>query len=217
LGTPAASRRLFLQCCAAIVLGAPGCAALGRNTRVAYTFINDPPPEAYRPILDALVAAVLPSELADFPVVPSQVARRLLTLYDLEGDSRFLIVQKMLLYFEETDLFPNALPLIGQERLALDARERGLNFDELVEKKEALDRSLYRDFAARGDAAERRFSALTLQRQREYLNLWNRSEFLARRQFYFSVRALVMIAAYSMDDVWAAIGYDGPLLTRSRV
>lgn len=216
-GTPEASRRLFLQCCAALVLAAPGCAALGRKTRLAYTFINDPPLEAYRPVLDALVAAVLPSERADFPVTPSEVATRLLTLYQLESDSRFLSVQKMLLYFEQTDLFPNALPLIDRERLAIDAHEHRLDLDALLKRKEALDLSRYGDFAARDQAAELRFSALTLQRQREYLNLWNRSEFLVRRQFYFSVRALVMIAAYSMDEVWTAIGYDGPVLPRSRV
>jgi hypothetical protein len=173
--------------------------------------------EAYRPVLDALVAAVVPSEHADFPVTPSEVATRLLALYQLESDSRFLSVQKMLLYFEQTDLFPNALPLIEQERIAIDALEHGLNLEALLKRKEALDVSRYADFTARNPAAELRFSALTLQRQREYLNLWDRSEFLVRRQFYFSVRALVMIAAYSMDEVWAAIGYDGPVLPRSRV
>jgi hypothetical protein len=216
-GSPAASRRLFLQCCAAIVLAAPGCAALGRRTRLAYTFINDPPVEAYRPVLDALVAAVLPSERADFPAAPSDVATRLLTLYQLETDPRFLTVQKMLLYFEETDLFQDALPLIHQERLAIDAQERRLDLDALLETKAAVDRSLYAGFTARDESAEHRFSALTLPRRREFLNLWNTSEFLVRRQFYFSVRALVMIAAYSMEDVWAAIGYDGPLLRQSRV
>jgi len=200
-----------------MVLGASGCARLGRRTRLAYTFINDPPLEAYRPVLNALVSAVLPSERADFPAGPPAVATRLLTLYDLETDPRFVMVQRMLLYFDETDLFSDALPLIGQERLAIDAQEHSVNLDELLEKKKAFDRSLYADFATRGHAAERRFTALTLTRQREYLNLWNRSEFLVRRQFYFSVRALVMIAAYSMDDVWTAIGYDGPVLSRSRV
>jgi hypothetical protein len=215
-GTSAASRRLFLQCCAALVLGAPGCTVLGRSTRLAYTFINDPPLEAYRPVLDALVAAVLPSERNEFPVAPSKVSARLLTLYQLESDPRFLTVQKMLLYFEQTDLFSHALPLIDQERVAIDAQEHHLDFDALLKRKEALEGSLYADFTAHDNTSERRFSALTLQRQREYLNLWNRSEFLMRRQFYFSVRALVMIAAYSMDEVWPAIGYDGPVLPRSQ-
>jgi len=194
-----------------------GCAPLGRSTRLAYTLINDPPLEAYRPVLDALVATVLPSERADFPVAPPAVAARLLTLYDLETDARFVMVQRMLLYFDEMDLFSDAFPLIGHERVAIDAVEHRVDFDELLEKKETFDRGLYSDFATRGHAGERRFTALTLARQREYLNLWNRSAFLVRRQFYFSVRALVMIAAYSMDDVWAAIGYDGPVLPRPRV
>jgi hypothetical protein len=216
LGQPGVSRRLFLRCCAALALAAPGCAALAPRTRLAYTFINDPPLEAYRPVLDALVGAVLPCERPDFPVSAPQAGTRLLTLFQLDTDSRFLAVQKMLLYFEEIDLFPYAFPLMRDERLALDARERGLDVDALLGRKEALERSRYSQFARQELGAERQFSALTLERRRDYLSLWSRSEFLVRRQFYSSARALAMIAAYSMDEVWAAIGYAGPVLPRSR-
>jgi len=51
---------------------------------------------------------------------------------------------------------------------------------------------------------------------RAYLDLWRRSGFLLKQQFYASARALVMISAYSMEVVWPAIGYDGPLLPRRR-
>lgn len=215
-GQPEASRRLFLRCCAALALAAPGCAALAPRTRLAYTFINDPPVEAYRPVLDALVGAVLPCERPDFPLSAQQAGARLLTLFRIETDSRFLAVQKMLLYFEEIDLFPYTLPLREDERLAMDARERGLDVDALLSRKDALDRSLYSRFARQEPGARSQFSALALERRREYLSVWRESEFLVRRQFYSSVRALAMIAAYSLDEVWAAIGYPGPVLSRPR-
>jgi hypothetical protein len=196
------------------MVAAPGCAGLAPRTRLAYILINDPPVEAYRPVLDALVAAVLPCERAEFPVTAHDVGTRLLTIFDLETDPRFLAVQKMLLYFDETDLFPHRLPLMAGERVAMDARERGLDVTAILEQKEAADWRLHASFALEDDAG-RRFTALPLERRREYLDLWNRSEFLMSREFYASIRALVMIAAYSMDPVWAAIGYDGPFVARS--
>lgn len=97
-----------------------------------------------------------------------------------------------------------------------EAQQRSVDLDELLNRKAAFDQTLYADFCRRHDAAPQKFTALSVGRRRAYLNLWNRSDFLVRRQFYSSVRALVMIAAYSMDEVWAAIGYQGPLLPRSR-
>lgn len=73
--------------------------------RLAYTFINDPPLEAYRPVLDALVGTVLPCERTDFHASASDVGARLLTLFQLETDPRFLAVQNMLLYFDQTTSF----------------------------------------------------------------------------------------------------------------
>ena len=207
---------MFLNACAAIALSAPGCAALSSRTRLAYAFVNDPPLTAYRPTLDALVATVLPFERSDFPPTASQVSSRLLNLFQLETDARFLAVQKMLLYFEETDLFPYVQPLMRDERVAADAMERGIDTAADVAGKEALDARLYSEFASHDTGASRRFSELALARRREYLALWQRSDFLMKRQFHASVRALVMIAAYSMDDVWTAIGYAGPMLPRTK-
>ena len=58
--------------------------------------------------------------------------------------------------------------------------------------------------------------SLALGQQREYVDLWRRSGFLVKQQFYASARSLVMISAYSMEEMWAAIGYDGPVLSRTR-
>jgi hypothetical protein len=62
----------------------------------------------------------------------------------------------------------------------------------------------------------RRFVDLSVERQRDYLQLWSTSAFVVRRQFHAAARALIMISAYSLDDLWQAIGYDGPLVERRR-
>ena len=78
------------------------------------------------------------------------------------------------------------------------------------------DRQLADAFAhSRGDGLPN-FSALRLVQQREYFDLWRQSGFLVKQQFYASARSLVMISAYSMEEVWTAIGYDGPLLPLKR-
>jgi hypothetical protein len=122
----------------------------------------------------------------------------------------------MLLYFDEVDLFTYGLPLAGAELSATDARERGMDSNALIARKEANDRRLYGAFVARDPASVKTFRSLNVERRREYFALWSRSDFLVRRQFYSSARALAMIAAYSMDDVWPAIGYDGPILPRAQ-
>jgi hypothetical protein len=215
-GQAGINRRVFLQCCAAVALAAPGCATLGLATRSAYTFLNDPPLEAYRPVLDALMAAVLPCEHTDFPLSARDAAARVLTLFQLETDSRFAAVQRMLLYFNDTDLFTYGLPLVAEELIATDAREHGVEPNALLARKEASDRSLYAAFVAQDPAPVKTFTSLSIERRREYFTLWSRSDFVVRRQFYSSARALGMIAAYSMDDVWPAIGYGGPLLPRTQ-
>lgn len=212
-GQGGVSRRLFMQCCAAIVLAAPGCTGLTTRTRAAYTFLNDPPLEAYEPVLDALIAAVLPCERADFPLAAGDVRARLLTIFRLEADSRFVAVQKMLLYFDQTDLFQYAPPRLTEEETE-DVVERRGDHDALVAGKEAADRRMFAEFTRSGVAGET-FGRLSVARRRAYLSLWNRSEFLVRRQFHSSARALIMITAYSMDAVWPSIGYQGPIVPKS--
>jgi hypothetical protein len=60
-----------------------------------------------------------------------------------------------------------------------------------------------------------RFTQLDLDAQRAYLRAWSQSERPVQRQFYRSIKTLVVAAAYSMDAMWHVIGYEGPLLARS--
>lgn len=145
----------------------------------------------------------------------AQVEARLLRLFELEQDPRFLAVQKTLMVFEQTDLFAELAP-VDAELTVRDARERRLDVATIVADIRRHDRRLADAFArSRGDGPLL-FSALGLGQQREYVDLWRRSGFLVKQQFYASARSLVMISAYSMEEVWAAIGYDGPVLDRTR-
>jgi hypothetical protein len=211
----ALSRRTFLSSCSALALSFAGCARLSPLTRAAYALVSDPPFAAYKAVLAGIVRAVLPFERSDFPVTPAQVEARLLRLFELEQDARFLALQKTLVFFEQTDLFADLAP-VDAELTARDARERGLDVAAVVSALRQQDRQLADAFAhARGDGSPN-FSALRLVQQREYFDLWRQSGFLVKQQFYASARSLVMISAYSMEEVWAAIGYEGPLLPRTR-
>ena len=43
---------------------------------------------------------------------------------------------------------------------------------------------------------------------------WARSEHPERRRLYGSLKALVLMPAYSLPELWRAIGYDGPARAR---
>lgn len=215
LPAAAVSRRAFLSSCSALALSLAGCARLSPQTRSAYALLSDPPFPAYHTVLAGIIRAILAFERPEFPVTPAQVEARLLRLFELEQDPRFLALQKTLMFFEQTDLFADLAP-VDAELTARDARERGLDVAAAVSAMRQQDRRLAETFArARGDGPSS-FSALPLAQQREYVDLWRRSGFLVKQQFYASARSLVMISAYSMEEVWAAIDYEGPLLSRPR-
>ena len=180
---------------------------LGPDTRSAYVLLTDPPLGDYEQILRALIRTVLPCEQKVFPVTVAQVQARLLRMFQLERDPRFLLLQRSFVLFDQTDLFPHFQPLAGEEhQLRVEPEGPDPAFaDDLTH-----DREVYATFA--GAAAPTRFISLTLDRQREYFDLWRRSRFLLRREFHATSRSLVMITAYSMAEVWQAIGYAGPLL-----
>jgi len=164
--------------------------------------------------LAGIIRAVLPFERSDFPVTPAQVEAQFLRLFERTGRA-FSSAAEDAVFFEQTDLFADLAP-IDAELTVRDARERGLNVAAVVSAMRRQDRQLADAFAhSQGDGASH-FSALRLAQQREYFDLWRRSGFLIKQQFYASARSLVMISAYSMEEVWAAIGYEGPLLPRTR-
>jgi hypothetical protein len=205
----ALTRRRFLACCSALAAAGTGCASLAPDMRSAYALVVDPPLADYEPILRALIGTVLPLEVPAFPVTGQQVEARLLRLFRLERDPRFLLLQRSFVLFDQTDLFPHFAPLANEERIV---EGRGAKNEGRGTKDEGKthDGDLYARFAGHGAPA--RFTALPLDRQREYFDLWRQSRFLLRREFHATARSLVMVSAYSMPETWAVIGYAGPLL-----
>ena len=202
------TRRQFLACCSALAVSGSACATLGPDTRSAYALLTDPPLDDYEPILKALIQTVLPCERPDFPVTVTQVHERLLRIFQLESDPRFLLLQRSLVLFDQPDLFPHLLPLMQEER-RLRAGHGTRPAAEAFADDLTHDRDLYNAFA--GASGATRFTALALDRQRAYFDLWRRSRFLLRRAFHATSRSLIMISAYSMDETWPVIGYAGPL------
>jgi hypothetical protein len=213
-GAAAISRRTFLACSSALALAYVGCAPLTPNTRSAYTLITDPPLDQYSAILGGLIQSILPCEDSEFPLTVDAIRSRLLTLFRLENDPRFLDLQRALVFFDQTDLFTHRLAPVESEAVALDAAARGLDLAATLDQRHAHDARLYARFIATEDAA--RFARLSIDRQREYLDMWRASGYPTKRQFYASARSLVMISAYSMDSLWTVIRYPGPLLHHDR-
>src|ERR1700692_4799806 len=100
LPAAALSRRTFLSSCSALALSFAGCARLSPQTRSAYALLSDPPLTAYHEVLAGIIRAILPFERREFAVTPEQVEARLLRLFELEEDPRFLALQKTLMFFE---------------------------------------------------------------------------------------------------------------------
>ena len=204
----AITRRQFLACCSALSAAAGvACSTATRDTRSAYALVTDPPLADYEQILDGLIRTVLPLELPAFPVTGAQAKARLLDLFHLERDSRFLLLQRSFMLFEQTDLFPHSAPLSGESHHteAQGTRDGGSRRRDDV----AHDVALYARFERGG--APLRFTRLAIDRQRDYFDLWRQSRFLLRREFHATARSLVMLTAYSMAETWAVIGYGGPL------
>jgi hypothetical protein len=181
--------------------------------RAAASFLADPALADYRPALHALIETVLP---AQFPIDTHEVERRLLRMFPLDDERRFVGFQKTLVYFDALDLAPHvAAPLLAEERIALDVPERmsEQDFDALCDAKTKREAEAADAFFARfGRAAH--FAALAPEGRVAWLGLWSASGVAVKREFSRGVRNLIYISAYSADRVWPAIGYDGTLIGR---
>ncbi len=205
----AITRRQFLACCSALAGTAAGCATVTRDTRSAYALLTDPALADYEQVLGGLIRAVLPLELPAFPVTGAQVQTRLLSLFRLERDPRFLLLQRSFMLFDQTDLFPQ-LARFAAAHQRLEGQET--TNDGPRREDETHDGELYAHFERRGTPST--FTALSVDRQREYFDLWRQSRLLLRREFYATTRSLVMITTYSMPEMWTVIGYEGPVGNR---
>jgi hypothetical protein len=186
-------------------------------TRLAETFVIDPEWRAYRPIIDTLVTTLLPFDDPRFPAIaPEAVVDRLIRLFPIDKEQKFLGLQRTIVLFDEIDLFPIfSGPLWQEEMKARDARARGLDEHSIAAGIVAADREAFRRFRAEPNSSGAHFTTLPPELRRQYLDLWRNSASLVKRQFGAALKSLVMITVYSMDSMWPAIGYRGPLLRRS--
>jgi hypothetical protein len=141
------------------------------------------------------------------------VAARLLEMFPVHDDPDLAGLRRGLVVFDDAALFPERLSLLvdaEHEFLAAGERTSEPAIDRAIEAAFARDAEAFA--RVRLHAATDGFAHMRLVDQRAYLKLWSGSAFVLRRRFYRSAKSVVMFAAYSLPELWQAIGYDGPLL-----
>jgi hypothetical protein len=211
----ALTRRTFVGTAPLAVAALVSCArTIYGPARFAEAFVVDPGWAAYRPILHAVITTLLPLDDPAFPKITADaIEHRLIRLFPLEKEQKFLGLQRTIVLFDEIDLFPMfSGPLMAEEMKARDVAGRGGDAQSIAREIRDRDAEAFRRFAASASAT--RFAPLAPERRAQYLALWRDSASIVKRQFHSTLKALVMIATYSMDESWSAIGYAGPLLPR---
>jgi hypothetical protein len=222
-GVPPVSRRAVLQSSPLLLAALVRCTnAIAGRARVADALLIDPPWAAYQPILRAVITAVLPFEAAGFPpITADDVEQRLIRLFPLEQETRFLGLQRTLVLFDELDLFTRVSGALAQEESkGRELVARGGDVARVLAGIAASDDALYAAFAREhgvGPHGSLRFRDLPLAARRAYLELWRDSASLVKRQFFDAMRAIVMVTTWSMEETWPSIGYAGALVPRTEV
>lgn len=199
-------RRLFIGLSAAALAG---CArTLARQASIAEQLLVDPDWSAYEPVLRDLVRVILPLDDPAFPkLAPAAIETRLVSMFPIETEPRFLGLQRALLLFDHVELFPIAsAPLVSAEEEA----RGGESADTSAEL--AADGPAYEAFARAHAVDGKRFVELPPDAQRAYFDLWGHSAWIVKRSFHASMRALVLMTVYSDEAMWRVIGYEGPLV-----
>lgn len=215
---PNVSRRAVLQSAPFLVATLVRCSnALAGRARLAEAFIVDPSWEAYQPILHGIVTAVLPFEMRGFPpITPGDVEQRLMRLFPIEKERQFLGLQRTIVLFDAMDLFTRTSgPLAQEESKARDLLARGGDIARVISEITAADSAAYANFARDHAVTTTRFRDLPLDARRAYLELWRDSASIVKRQFYDSLRSLVMMTTWSIEATWPSIGYAGTLVPRT--
>lgn len=210
-------RRAFLLSCGALTLALSGCSSVLHRTRLGRLILTDPHLTEYGPVLRALIETILPFDHPRFPRIQAgEIEGRLLELFPLEEGEQYLVVQKGLMIFNQTDLFPVLQsPMVADERALLHPdRSPGHGAAAAIAEWARQDQRLYAEFARTllpGGASP--FTALAAAQRAGYLQLWGSSGFNSKRRFAGAAKRLVMATAWSHHDFWHVIGYAGPLLT----
>jgi len=216
---PQISRRAVLQSAPLLLATLVRCSnAVAGRARVAEAFIVDPSWNAYRPVLRAVITAVLPFDAVGFPPITlDDVEQRLLKLFPIENDIQFTGLQRTIAFFDEISLFPlMSGPLLQYESIVRDLDARGGDSARIGADIAAADAAAFAAFSAT-IKPNARFRDLSNDARRTYLGLWRDSASIVKRQFFGSLRNLVMITTWSMDATWPSIGWAGPLVPRTAV
>src|SRR5450755_1171363 len=170
-----------------------------RGSRISFAIAATPAPTLdTRNITLGIVRAVLPFEHERFPrIAPNDVYLRMNAIFALESDVKFASTLALFDAIQAWE-YPPA-PLVELERALYGLPDV------------AHDARLFSAWSSSVAGRATAFTSLTSQDQRSYLALWAQSSFGVRRRIYQSFKAIVCASAYSMDAMWTAIGYEGPL------
>jgi hypothetical protein len=187
---PIASRRRFL-------VAAGGAAAAFLS---GYGFGNAASSQV---TFGPLIETILPFSEDPFRAIGvAAIEARIESLFHLAAQPPF---RASLAAFMDVATFPAINPVI-----ALVERQWYPGAD--IEAQIAEDARSFAQFRDRYAIAD--FAALNSDARAAYMNLWQRSAFGGRRRFYQATRTVILAAVYSIDSVWQAIGYAGPVLKR---
>jgi hypothetical protein len=218
---PHISRRAVLQSAPVLLATLVRCSnAVAGRARVAEAFIVDPSWNAYRPVLRGVIGAVLPFDAQGFPPITlDDVEQRLLKLFPIENETRYAGLQRTIAFFDEIDLFPMMSgPLLQEESNVRDLAARGGDSARIGAEIAATDAAAFVAFVrATNLKSNSRFRDLSIDARRTYLGLWRDSASVVKREFFGSLRNLVMITTWSMDATWPSIGWAGPLVPRTDI
>jgi len=123
-----------------------GCSSLLPKSRFANLIINDPHPDDYHPVIYDLIKTILPFEHRQFPAISvEEVESRLLSLFPIEENINFLPLQRSLMFFNETNLFPHVFdPIIVEEKHSNETDNHSV--DSNIYNKQIYDEKLYNKF-----------------------------------------------------------------------
>src|SRR5262249_31355119 len=149
-------------------------------------------------------------ELGSVAVTRAVVDAQIAALFDVAHDPGLAPMQGALALFDSPKVAAQPLPpFVEYERAIVAARRPegtpATQVDVVVQRAGQADADSFGAFHARHGAAES-FVKMPLEVQREYLALWARSAFCAKRRFYRSAKAIVVVSTYSLPAMWAAIG-----------
>lgn len=203
------SRKKFLKAIA--ILGLSSCAPFYTKSRFIHLLTNDPHPDHYNPIIDALINIILPFDHPEFPDINTLTVRQNIDYYFPLTESRYEPFQRAFIIFNDIQLFSKKLPAIIDDESKLFKEFEELNnhvIQSKINKFLELDNNIFQKFEIEFGKYDT-FLQAPKTVQSAYLNLWAQSSFTIRRMFFNSAKGLINACAYCQKEVWDVIGYDG--------